>query len=453
MADSCLYLLVLVVCLLWLVWLWHSLRPPKSQPAATKTTLQRLPKPRSPDDCPDCRKEMDSSVVETTTRLTIRPWCEVKSHRGAPKHVNTHGYACDNRACLYFGVTDSQVHALVGDGSHGKRERIQTLRCQACGATFSSRRSTPLYHLKTASSRVAEVLAALAEGLDTSAAVRVFGHSEATISRWLHRAGCHGKSLHERYFQNLDLPHLQLDKIRTRLRFRDQILWLWLALDPVTKLIPVLQLGPRTQESCHTVVHELHKRLMLGCLPVFTSDGLNLYYYALTAHFGSWVAVVGHKRPKWRVDAGLIYGQVKKVYRRRRLVRVSHSVLLGTREALKTALPTMGLTGKLNTAFVERVNLTIRQSVAGLVRRTWSTAQRTPCLLAHLEWWRAYYHFARPHESLRMELAIPRQRGGKRTPQRYRHRTPAMAAGLTDRCWTARDLLALPMVPDLTLAA
>jgi IS1 family transposase len=310
-----------------------------------------------------------------------------------------------------------------------------------------------LYHLKTASSRVAEVLAALAEGLDTSAAVRVFGHSEATISRWLRRAGDHGETLHQRCFQNLDLPHVQLDEIRTRLRSRDHVLWLWLALDPVSKLIPVLHLGSRTQDAAHSVIHELHKRLVLGCLPVFTSDGLSLYVYALTAHFGSWAEAVGHKRPQWRVDVGLIYGQVKKVYRRRHLVRVSYQMILGTREVLKTALQAMGLTGKLNTAFVERVNLTIRQSVAGLVRRTWSTAQRTPCLLAHLEWWRAYYHFSRPHESLRVELAIPRERGGKRTPQRYCRRTPAMAAGLTDRRWTVRELLSLPLVPGAMIAA
>ena len=180
-------------------------------------------------------------------------------------------------------------------------------------------------------------------------------------------------------------------------------------------------------------------RLAEARLPVFASDGLSLYFYALTAHFGQWVEVVGHKSPQWRVDAGLIYGRVKKVYRRRRLVRVSYQMLLGTREQLRGLLQELGLSGKLNTAFVERVNLTIRQSVAGFVRRTWSTAQKTPCLLAHLEWWRANYHFSRPHESLRMTLAVPIERGGSRQPQRYRQRTPAMAAELTSRPWTVRE--------------
>jgi len=100
-------------------------------------------------------------------------WCERKSRRGAPKRIDTQGFACLNRACVYYRITDPQVHALVGDGAHGKCERIQTLRCQACGTTFSTRRNTLLYGLKTSSQRLAEVLTALAEGLDVAAAARV----------------------------------------------------------------------------------------------------------------------------------------------------------------------------------------------------------------------------------------------------------------------------------------
>jgi hypothetical protein len=143
----------------------------------------------------------------------------------------------------------------------------------------------------------------------------------------------------------------------------------------------------------------------------------------------------------------LLYGQVKKTYCRRRLVGVTYLMRCGTRAALQVALRGLGLSGKLNTAFVERLNLTVRQSVAALVRRTWATMQEVPQLLVHLEWWRAYYHFARPHESLRVLLPQPIAREGKRPPQRYRQRTPAMAAGLTSRRWTVQDLLGLPLPP------
>jgi IS1 family transposase len=375
------------------------------------------------------------------------PWREQKSRRGAPKRINTQGFACPNRMCAYYRITDPQVHALVGDGAHGQCERIQTFRCQACATTFTTRRNTPLYRLKTSSQRVAEVLTALAEGLSVAAAVRVFGHRERTLRTWLARAGEHSATVHNHFCSGLLLAHVQLDEIRTRLRQRVQVLWLWLAVDPITKLIPTLYLGPRTQDAAHAVIHDLRQRLNLGCIPVFTSDGLNHYFYALTAHFGQWVAGGGRRAHHWQVAAGLLYGQVKKRYRCRRLVRVTHLMRCGTRAALQDALRRLGLSGRLNTAFVERVNLTVRQSVAALIRRTWATMQEAPHLLLHLEWWRAYYHFARPHESLRQKLGQPLERGGKRQPQRYRQRTPAMAAGLTTRRWTVRELLLLPLVP------
>ena len=88
---------------------------------------------------------------------------------------------------------------------------------------------------------------------------------------------------------------------------------------------------------------------------MFTSDSLNHYFYGLTAHFGQWIRGVGRRVGQWQVAAGLLYGQVKKHDRRRRLVRVTHVLRCGTHTALKTALQTLGLSGRLNTAFVERV--------------------------------------------------------------------------------------------------
>jgi transposase-like protein len=127
------------------------------------------------------------------------------------------------------------VHAVVGDGKHGRAEPIQTLRCQACRTIFSARRNTPLYRLKTSSQQVAVVLSALAEGLDPSAAERVFGYRQATITRWLTRAGEHAELFHKHTFRHLHIPHLQLDEIRTRLRSHTHVLWLWLVIDPVRK--------------------------------------------------------------------------------------------------------------------------------------------------------------------------------------------------------------------------
>jgi IS1 family transposase len=291
------------------------------------------------------------------------------------------------------------------------------------------------------------VLSVLAEGLDASAAERVFGYRQTTITNWLSRAGEHAQSLHEHCFHTLQIPHLQLDELRTRLRSAKHVLWLWLAIDPLTKILPVLQLGPRTQHMAHVLIHSLRESLAPGCLPLFTSDGLNLYFYALTAHFGQWLALGrrGRNARRWQVAANLIYGQVKKSYRRRKLVRITHVIRLGAEAALKDALQRLDLSGRLNTAFIERVNLTVRHGVAALARRTWATAQQSLHLLAHLEWWRADSHFVRPHAALRVALGQPQARGGKRLAQRYRQRTPAMAAGRTNRRWTTLEVLCYPL--------
>jgi hypothetical protein len=292
--DPHVLVFLLVVCLLLALarlerLCWFPFRPSYTKGVAKRSRLPRLLKPRCPDDCPACRLASTPLSGGGPAPAPVRPWREVKSRRGAPKRINTEGFACPNPQCRYFGNTDVQIHALVGDGKHGQAEQIQTLRCQACRTTFTSRRNTPLYRLKTPSQQVAVVLSALAEGLDPSAASRIFGFRQATITTWLTRAGSHAQALHECSFRHLWLPHLQLDELRTRLRSSQQVQWLWLDIDPLTKMIPVLQLGPRTQNMAHRLIHTLRQSLVPGCIPLFTSDGLNLYFYALTC-----IGYLGH---------------------------------------------------------------------------------------------------------------------------------------------------------------
>jgi transposase-like protein len=219
MAQHVFWLVLCLLLSLALFWRldWFLLRF-SSNGGAKRSRLPRMLKPRTPDDCPACRLASTVSSGGGRTPAPVRPWSEVKSRRGAPKRIDTEGFACPNQECTYFGNTEAHVHALVGDGKHSQAEPIQTFRCQACRTTFTARRDTPLYRLKTPSQQVAMVLAALAEGLDLSAASRVFGFRQATISTWLSRAGKHAQSFHERYFCHLRIPHLQLDELRTRLR-------------------------------------------------------------------------------------------------------------------------------------------------------------------------------------------------------------------------------------------
>jgi len=89
---------------------WLSLRS-SSKGATKRTTVQRLLQPRSPDDCPACRLSSANSSGGGSATAPVRPWSEVKSRRGAPKRVDTEGFACPNPQCQYLSNADTLFHA------------------------------------------------------------------------------------------------------------------------------------------------------------------------------------------------------------------------------------------------------------------------------------------------------------------------------------------------------
>jgi hypothetical protein len=259
-----LVLFLLVIMLVLQAWrcrhAWHRALPhlPKR--------IRRL-HPSTQDDCPHCRQTATPHQGLERPASTVRPWREGRS-RGAPRRVPTDGYACRDPRCFYYAHTDAQIHALVADGHQGCTGCIQQFRCQACGAKVSARWGTALFHLKTPPARIGEVLSALAEGLDVGGAVRVFGHSETTITRWRDRAAQHAERVHRHFLHGLHLPHLQLDEIRARLRRCDRVTWLWLALDPRTKLIsgsrPWATLAADRPHPCPRPARRLGRQLHAG---------------------------------------------------------------------------------------------------------------------------------------------------------------------------------------------
>ncbi len=107
--------------------------------------------------------------------------------------------------------------------------------------------------------------------------------------------------------------HVQLDELVGNLRGQAERVFIWVAIEAQTKIVPVLHLGRRTNADAQRVVHELWQRLAKKCLPIFTTDGLRAYYNALTSRFGHWVQQVGKRFPSWAVDPELLYGQLHKV--------------------------------------------------------------------------------------------------------------------------------------------
>ena len=217
---------------------------------------------------------------------------------------------------------------------------------------------------------------------------------------------------------------------------------------PESKLLLAIDVGDRTLAMAQRLVHHVTQVLAPNCAPLFLTDGFREYMTALLTHYGQWVHP--HRRgkgpapkPRWRPRPGLLYAQVIKTVRQRRLVRVSHRVVFGTLEAVQQVLAAHGW--HINTAFVERVNLSIRQPVATAGRRVNTLCKHEAGLRQQLVLYQVYHNFVLPHASLRQPLLQPEPTHG--TAKRWQPRTPAMAAGLTEHVWTLRELLLFRVPP------
>ena len=177
----------------------------------------------------------------------------------------------------------------------------------------------------------------------------------------------------------------------------------------------------------------------------------NLKRAALLTHFGSWIhperrqAKGPRPKPRWMPLPELLYAQVVKSYRRRRIVGVTHRVVFGTQLAIEQVLARYGWT--INTAFIERLNLDIRQCVSAVGRRVNTLCQGETGLRDQLALFQVYHNFVLPHASLRQPLLIPEVASGRGSVKVWRPCTPAMAAGLTDHVWSLKEVLLYRVPP------
>jgi len=307
---------------------------------------------------------------------------------------------------------------------------------------------------------------ALAEGLGIRAVARVFEVDPNTVLQWLVEAAAHLRTFSQYFLRDIRVTQVQLDELFALLsavktgevseaeaveRLSRSPHWVWAAIDPVTKLLLVLDVGERTLAMAQRVVHQVAQVLAPGCRPFFLTDGCKEYTTALLTHYGHWVqssrrqATGPAPKPRWIPLPGLLYAQVIKTVRRRRLVRVTHRVVFGTLEAVQQVLAACGW--QINTAFVERLNLTIRQHVAAVGRRVSTLCKGEDGVRQQLSLYHVYYNFCLPHASLRYPLLQPEPTYGSGSAKRWQPQTPAIAAGLTDHIWTLREVLLFRVPP------
>ena len=464
------YQLVLFT-LIWLFIILHLIWP---KPGVSAPVTPTEPEPLTP-------KRHRSSEPQPFEGLTQKPPCALCERTASPKplppappapmpatnrrprEVDTSRHFCPHAGCDYRGWLGLGNLRANGHPSGGPWRQFH---CTSCKGYFWETHGTIFHGKQAAVELIVHVLACLAEGLGIRATARVFEVTPNTVLQWLVEAAEQLRAFSAYFLCELHLEQLQLDELYAVLRafkageisdeeaikrLERSPYWVWTAMDPTSKLLVVVDVGCRTLAMAQRVVHKVTEVLAPGCVPLLLTDGLKDYATALLTHYGYWrqperrQAKGPMPKPRWMPLPALLYAQVVKSYRRRRIVGVTHRVVFGTRLAIEQGLAACGWT--INTAFIERLNLDIRQRVAAIGRRVNTLCQGEAGLLDQLALFQVYHNFVWPHASLRQPLPIPEASHGSGSAKRWRPCTPAMAAGLTDHVWSLKEVLLYRIPP------
>jgi IS1 family transposase len=458
-----------LIALVWLCvmlhWAWPSdpaTGPPTPGPTPPVPKRHREPKPFAgliqKPHCDACEHRGDPRPQTPSS-----PPPRIVMTRGRRRQVDTSTHFCPNPACAYRG--------WVGWGNlrangHPNGGPWRQLLCIVCRGYFLETFGTIFHGKRVAPELLVRVIACLAEGLGIRGTARVFEVDPNTVLQWLVEAAHQLRAFAQHFLHDIRVHQVQLDEVFALLsavkagevseteaieRLERSPQWVWAAMDPESKLLLGLAVGDRTLAMAQRFVHQLAQVLALDCAPLFLTDGFKAYATALLTHFGHWVQPPRRQaqgpapKPRWMPLPQLLYAQVVKTVRRRRLVAVTHRVVFGTLDAVHQVLAPFGW--QINTAFVERLNLTIRQHVAAIGRRVTTLCKGEDGLQQQLALYHVYYNFVLPHTSLRQPLPQPVPTHGTGSAKQWRPCTPAMAAGLTDHVWTLREVLLFRVPP------
>jgi transposase-like protein len=334
---------------------------------------------------------------------------------------------------------DGPARGQAGLGNiriHSRAER--RYRCTTCGRTFAATRDTPFYRLKKAHDLVTIVLTLLCHGCPIQAIVAAFGLDERTIAAWRARAGRHGRQFHEHHVLRgrVDLGHVQADELYVKTV--GGRLWMAMAMAVPSRLWLGGVISPHRDRTLITTLVRMVRAAASSPAILVCVDGLASDVTAFTRIFRDPQRTGRRGRPRLVPTAGLLLGQVIKHRAGRRVVGVTRRVVRGTAAAIAAALAATGTGTGINTAYIERLNATFRGALSTLIRRGRAVAHAEGTLTAGMYLVGCAYNFCWGHDSLR-------QAGGDSEGLKWRARTPAMAAGLTDRRWTMRELLSQPI--------
>lgn len=320
----------------------------------------------------------------------------------------------------------------IGQGNIGIHSRKdQRFLCTECHKTFSATTGTAFSRLHTAAETVSLVVTLLAHGCPPQAIVAAFGCDERTVARWMMRGGRQGQAVQEHLVeQPRALGQVQADELR--IKKPGGIVWMALAMMVRTRLWLAGEVSPHRDMTLMRQLIERVRRCAAHLPLLICPDGFGAYIRAIRETCRDAVHTGQGGRPRLRPWRHVYIAQVVKRYVQRRVGAVERRSVEGTPTRVETLRRRSQGDGVINTAYIERLNATFRERLAPLARRCRALARPRLTLRHGMYLIGTVYNFCTPHESVCVA-------GGQQTP--------AMAAGITDHCWTIRELLSFPVPP------
>ena len=318
---------------------------------------------------------------------------------------------CPNPAC---GASDRI-------GVHSSQER--RYKCHACGRTFAETVGTPLYGLKHPTWLVVLVLTLLAYGCPIPAIVAAFTLDERTVADWHQQAGQHAKQVQAAVVcaGQVELGQVQGDELYVKTQ-RGTV-WMATAMCVFSRLFLWGAVAKERDTTLITpIVQHVRAAARFGQSILWAVDGFAAWPKAILRVFRDPVHTGKRGRPRLEVWADVHIVQVIKQYSGRRLSGVERRLAHGYLRCAEAIMhATQGGLGVINTAYIERLNATLRTWLPALTRRSRTPAREVAHVATAMFWLGAVYNFCRVHTTLQG--------------------TPAMAADLTDHVWSVDALL------------
>jgi hypothetical protein len=456
--------------LLWLCCRLHGIGPrdhstvptPRPQPTPPRRTRHREPKPFAGlTRTPPCDAWAHATALRPPPPSSPPP--RLTPTRGRRRQGDTSPHCCPTPAWASRGGVGWGTRRAHG---HPQGGPWRQLLCVVCRGYLLEPRGPRFHGKRGAVELIVRVIACVAAGLGIRGTARGCEVAAHTVLHGLVEAAEQLRACTQHARHDVRVRQGPMDDLFALLsavkagdvspadaiaRLDPAPQWVGVALDPESTLLLALAVGHRTLAMAQRVVHQVVQGLAPDGAPLFLTDGFRESLTALLTPYGQGVHPPRRQdkgpapQPRWRPRPGLLSAPGVKTVRHQRLVDVQHRVGFGALEAVKHLRAPRGW--QINTACVERLNLSLRQQVAAVRRRVSTRCKGEDGVRQQVALCHVYSNCCLPHASVRLPLPPPVPTHGMGSATQWRPCTPAMAAGLPDRLWTLREVLRFRVPP------